>query len=105
MKLGRDLNVTSDHSGEHINWRNLLWQNTIRLYIAFISTYTQGRECTYPGELGKEAVLREESSSGKALVYFYLNVNECEKRKTRRKYYRVAKEEAVQKRTSRGRQD
>lgn len=42
----------------------------------------------HQGEFGKEAVSREASSSGNALVYFYLSVNEWEKRKTESKYYR-----------------
>lgn len=42
----------------------------------------------HQGEFGKEAVSREASSSGNALVYFYLSVNEREKRKTASKYYR-----------------
>lgn len=54
-----DLNVINDDSGEQISWRYLLWQNTIHLYTAFVSTCAQGREYTYQGELDKEAVPRE----------------------------------------------
>ena len=38
--------------------------------------------------LGKKLSLREASSSGNTLWYFYLSVNEWEKRKSQSKYYR-----------------
>lgn len=43
-------------------------------------------------DFGKEAVPREEKSMGDMLVYFYLNVNKCEKRKGWSKYYRDIEE-------------
>lgn len=78
---GWSVQYETGDSGEHINWRHIWWQKTIRSYVAFVSTYAQGRECTYPAELGQEAVPRKGKFKWKALGYFYLNVNECEKRK------------------------
>lgn len=100
-----DLNVTSDHGGEPINWRRLLWKNTIRSYVAFVSTYAQGRECTYPGELAKKLSRERKVQVEKLLCMSTWMLMKVRKERPRHQYYRVAKEEAVQKRTSGGRQD
>lgn len=60
---------------------SLMWQKSIYSYTVCVSKSTQGSECTDQGECGQEAVPREESSRGNALVHFYLKANECEKRK------------------------
>lgn len=56
--------------------------------MAFVSTHTQGRVACIKLGLGKKLSLREASSSGNTLWYFYLSVNEWEKRQSQSKYYR-----------------
>lgn len=84
---------------------SLMWQNRVDSYIVLVSKFSQGSQCAEQGDCGKEGVPREESSHGNTLVYSYLNVNECEKRKTGSTSYRDSQEEAMQTRMACGRQD
>ena len=82
------LNNINGHNGEHINWRHPI--NLQCSVFHTICKHTHPRESgMHQVGFGKEAVPeREASSSENTLWYFYLSVNEWEKRKSQSKYYR-----------------